>query len=164
MDTIFTRTSTRKYQNKPVEEEKIERLLRAAMAAPSAGNQQPWCFYVVTDKKKLIELSESHQYADCTADAPMAIVVCTYSKSLRYPEFAEIDCAICSENILLEAEELGLGAVWLGIAPLKERIEKVNGILSLPKGTNAFAIIPVGYPIEKHEQQERFDKSRIHRI
>lgn len=162
-DSIFSRVSIRKYQDRPVEEEKLEKLLRAAMAAPSAGNQQPWEFYIVSDKRKLEMLSKTSPYAGCTKDAQCAIVVCSRKEGLMFPDYAEIDCSIASENIWLEAAELGLGCVWLGIAPLKERMENVKKVLELPDFLEAFAIMPVGYPAEMKDQQDRFDLNRIHR-
>ena len=161
MNSIFKRTSVRAYDNRPVEDEKIELLMKAAMAAPSATNQQPWEFYVVTDKNKLEQLSKSSPYASFTSKAPMAIVNC-YRKEITMPEYAEIDMSASTENILLEAEELGLGAVWLGIAPVKERMEYVRGVLDIPKDLDVFAIIPCGYPVENAVQQDRFDRERIH--
>ncbi len=163
-DFIFTRTSIRKYKDQPVEEEKLDRLLRAAMQAPSAGNQQPWEFYTVTSKDKLAALAESSPFAGCTKDAPAAIVVCSRTTKIRWLDYAEIDCSIACENIWLEAEQLDLGTVWLGIAPLKGRMDKVREILGIPEELNAFAIMPVGYPDETRTQQDRYDASRIHRI
>lgn len=163
MDAIFKRTSVRNYQEKEVEDEKVERLLKAAMAAPSAGNQQPWEFYVVTDKIKMEQLSNCSPYAGCINGAPLAIVNC-YRKAIILPEYAEIDMSACTENILLEAEVLGLGAVWLGIAPLKDRMKIVKEIIEIPEELEVFAIIPCGYPLQIAQQQNRFDKSRIHYI
>jgi nitroreductase len=163
MNAIFKRTSVRAYQDKAVEDEKVELLIRAAMAAPSAGNQQPWEFYIVTDKNKLEKLSKCSPYAGCAKEAPMAIVNC-YRKELRMPEYAEIDMSACTENILLEAEELGLGAVWLGIAPLKERMKLVGEIIGVPDEMEVFAIIPCGYPVKNAEQQNRYDEARIHYV
>lgn len=161
MSGIFHRTSIRKYRDIAVEEEKIERLLRAAMAAPSACNQQPWEFYVVTDRQKLGQLSESSPYAGCTNDAPLAFVAC-YREECIAPEYAQIDLSAAVENLLLEADEQGLGAVWLGIAPVRERMDCVAEILKLPAGLKAFAIIPCGYPAEEKEQQDRYQVSRVH--
>ena len=110
MNSIFRRVSIRKYQNKPVEPEKIEALLRAAMQAPSAANQQPWEFYVVTDKEKLRALSEASRYAAMTKDAPVAIVS-VYRKDIPMPMYAEIDLSIAMENLWLEADAQGLGGV-----------------------------------------------------
>ena len=101
MDAIFNRVSIRSYEDKPVESEKIEKILRAAMSAPSAVNQQPWEFYIVKDKSTLEKLSKVHQYAGPIAKAPVAIVVCyRKEKGMILPEFSQIDCAIASENIL----------------------------------------------------------------
>ncbi len=163
MNAIFKRISVRTFENRAIEDEKIELLMRAAMASPSAGNQQPWEFYIVTDKDKLMQLSESSPFAGCTEHAPMAIVTC-YRKEIRLPEYANIDISACAENILLEAEEVGLGAVWLGIAPIKERMKAVKHILDIPSHLEAFAIIPCGYPAEFREQQDRFEKERIHYV
>lgn len=163
MNAIFKRTSVRNYEDRKVEDEKVELLMKAAMAAPSAGNQQPWEFYVVTDKNKLKELSKCSPYAGCAENAPMAIVNC-YRKNIKMPEYAEIDMSACTENILLEAETLGLGAVWLGIAPLTDRMEKVRKILSIPEHLTVFSIIPCGYPTRQAIQQERFDQERVHYV
>lgn len=163
MSGIFHRTSIRQYRDKKVEQEKIERMLRAAMAAPSACNQQPWEYYVVTDRSKLEQLSESSPYAGCTKNAPMAFVAC-YREACTAPEYAHIDLSASVENLLLEADEQGLGAVWLGIAPLQERMERVARILELPETLRAFAVIPCGYPAEEKAQQERYDSSRVHYI
>lgn len=162
MNEIYTRVSVRKFEDRPVEPEKITQLLRAAMQAPSAGNQQPWEFYVVTDKEKIKALSESNPYAGCAADAPVVIVPCYKVEGARFPEYCEIDLSITTENLWLEATSLGLGAVWIGTAPLKDRMEKVEAVLGNPDGLHAFALVPVGYPAEAKEQQNRFDESRIH--
>lgn len=149
--------------DKPVENEKIEKLLQAAMAAPSAGNQQPWEFYVVKDTAILEKLSNTSHYASCCASAPLAFAAC-YRIDCTMPEYAQIDMSASVENLLLEADSLGLGAVWLGIAPLKERMEAVRMVLNLPENPDAFAIIPCGYPQKVHAQQNRFDKQRIHYV
>ena len=161
MNEIFTRVSTRKFEDRPVEQEKITQLLRAAMQAPSAGNQQPWEFYVVTDKDKIKALSQSNPYAGCAAGAPVVIVPCYKVEGARFPEYCEIDLSIATENLWLEAASLGLGAVWIGTAPLKDRIDKVEAVLGNPKGLHAFALVPVGYPAETKEQQNRFDENRM---
>ena len=162
MNEIFTRISVRKFEDKPIEEEKLTALMKAAMQAPSAGNQQPWEFYIVTDKAKIAELSKASQYAGCAANAPAVIVPCYRTDGLRFPEFDQIDTAIASEHILLEAVSLDLGAVWLAIAPIPERMEHVTATLSLPARLQPFALIPVGYPAESRAQQNRFDETRIH--
>lgn len=161
MTGIFHRVSIRKYQSKEVEQEKIEMMLRAAMAAPSAGNQQPWEYYVVRDRQKLERLAASSPYAGHAKEAPLAFVAC-YRKHCRMPEYAQIDLSASVENLLLEADALGLGAVWLGIAPLEERMERVAEILELPESLAAFAIISCGYPAEERAQQNRYETDRVH--
>lgn len=164
MNAIFQRISVRKYQPRPVEPEKIEQILRAAMAAPSAGNQQPWEFYVVRNPSVIQELSQCSPYAGCAANAPVVIVPCLKTDGLRFPELGEIDLAIAAENILLEITELGLGGVWLAVAPIQDRMEKANAALGIGDRLSAFALIPVGYPAEERPQQDRFDANRIHCI
>lgn len=163
MKEIFHRTSIRRYMDTPVEAAKVEKMLRAAMAAPSAGNQQPWEFYVVTNKEVLAQLAASSPYAGCTAAAPMAFVAC-YQNNCAMPEYAEIDISAAVENLLLEADSLELGGVWLGIAPLKERMDAVKEILALPDYLSAFAIIPCGYPVNVGPQQNRYEETRVHYV
>ena len=163
MKEIFERVSIRKYTDQPVENEKILAILRAAMAAPSAGNQQPWEFYVVRDRSKLEALSQVSPYAGCTKTAPVAIVS-VYREKLWAPAYAQIDMSIAMENLWLACGEQGLGGVWLGIAPIEERMKAVEEILAIPEGFRAFAIFPLGYPAESRKQQDRFDQSRIHYI
>ncbi len=164
MDAIFKRTSVRNYTDQAVAPEKIEKLLRAAFAAPSAGNQQPWEYYVVTDPDKITALSKTSPYAGCVKKAPLALVPCCRTENLPCPEYAQIDLSASVENVLLEAEALGLGAVWLGIAPLKERMDAVKKVLNIDAGLEAFAIISCGYPAREQVQEDRFDPSRIHYV
>lgn len=163
MDAIFNRVSIRKYQDKPVEEKKIELLLRAAMAAPSARNQQPWEYYVVTNKAIIEKLSSASPYTECAKNAPLVFVAC-YRLDGPSPNYFEIDMSASVENLLLEATGQGLGAVWMGIAPIQERMNYVRDVLQIPEHLNAFALIPCGYPAEERKQQDRFDPARIHFI
>ncbi|MBR1685682.1 MAG: nitroreductase family protein [Clostridia bacterium] len=163
MNHLYTRVSIRKYQDRPVEQEKTLAILRAAMQAPSAANQQPWEFYVVTDKDKLKALAQTSPYAKMTADAPAAIVS-VYRRDCAIPAYADIDMSIAMENLCLETDAQGLGGVWLGIAPIEERMQAVKKVLDLPEHLRAFAIFPYGYPAEERKQQDRFDVSRIHYV
>lgn len=164
MKEIFHRVSVRRFENRAVEGDKIEQILRAAMAAPSAGNQQPWDFYVVTSREKLQALSVVSPYAGCAADAPLAIVAAYRQEGCRFPQYAQIDLAIAMQNLWLAADSLGLGGVWLGVAPDEDRMEKVENILPVAAGQRAFAIFPMGYPAEQKPQQDRFRAERIHYI
>ena len=163
MNSIFSRVSIRKYKDKPVEKEKTEAILRAAMQAPSAVNQQPWEFYVVTSKEKLEALSHVSPYSGMTKNAPAAIVS-AYRKDCIVPDYAQIDMSIAMENMWLETDAQGLGGVWLGIAPIEDRMKAVEEILDLPGTVRAFAVFPYGSPDEERKQQDRFDQSRIHYI
>ena len=163
MDAIFHRTSIRKYQETPVEAEKIETLLRAAMAAPSACNQQPWEFYVVRNKEKIKELSEASPYAGCAKGAPVVFVPC-YRKNCQVPMYAEIDLSAAVENLLLEADSLGLGAVWMGIAPQKDRMVDVRKGLDIPGELEPFALVPCGYPAQERTQEDRYEVERVHYV
>lgn len=161
MNEIFHRTSVRKYTDTPVDRDTIEQILRAGMQAPSAVNQQPWEFYVVTDNATLAELATVSPYAGMTAGAAACIVSCYRVGCLR-PEYAQIDLSICMENIWLETDHLGLGGVWLGIAPIEERMQAVEKILNIPDSLRAFALFPFCHPAETKKQADRFEPARIH--
>ena len=163
MNSIYHRISVRKYQDRPVEKEKIEAILRAAMQAPSAGDQQPWEFWVVTEKGLIEKLAKVSPYAGCTKGSPV-VIVAAYREDCLMPEYAQIDLSIAMENLWLETDEQGLGGVWLGIAPIEARMKAVEEIVGLPEGLRAFATFPVGYPAESRPQEDRFDASRIHWI
>jgi len=161
MNPIFHRISVRKYEERAVERELTEQLLRAAMAAPSAGNQQPWEFYVVEDKDTLARLAACSPFAGCLKGAPAAIVA-VYRKACRLPDYAQIDMSIAMENMWLMADSLGLGGVWLGIAPLAERMQAVEEVLGIPETLHAFGIFAYGYPAEARPQQDRYEEKRVH--
>ncbi|MDO4619810.1 MAG: nitroreductase family protein [Lachnospiraceae bacterium] len=161
MKEIFHRTSIRQFQDKEVEVEKIQLLLRAGMQAPSAGNQQPWEFYVVRNKELLAKLAETSPYAGCVKNAPLAIVIASRDDVI-FPDYQDIDCAIATESMMLEADALELGSVMLGIAPLQERVKAVSELLHMPEHQHAFTILAAGYPIEVKPQQDRYDEKKVH--
>lgn len=161
MNAIFTRTSVRKFGDRPVEKEKIEKLLQAGFVAPSAGNQQPWEFYVVTKRETIEALAKTSPYAVSAAKAPVVLVIAA-RKDVIFPGITDIDCAIATENLWLELEELGLGGVMMAVAPVPERMEAVGKILNLPDNQYAFALLPFGYPVGKKPQVDRYDAKKIH--
>ncbi len=158
MEAWFERVSIRRYQDRPVEKEKTEMILRAAMQAPSAANQQPWEFYVVENRELLRQPGDVSPYAGMTKDAPAAIVACC-RKDCRIPEYAQIDLSIAMENLWLETHSQGLGGVWLGIAPIEERM---RAVLHMPDHLRAFAVFPYGYPAEVRSQPSRYAPERVH--
>ncbi len=163
--TIHQRKSVRQYQDKPVPKEKTDTLLRAAMAAPTARNIQPWLFYVITSRKILDQLAEELPYAKMLAQAPMAIVVAGDTKKGNPNEEQihnwTLDCAAATQNLLLAAEALGLGAVWTGVYPYKERIAAVSKALGLPGHIIPLNIIPIGYPLLDDRPKDKWDPEKV---
>lgn len=164
LETIMTRTSIRQYTDQPVEKEKIEAMLRAGMAAPSAVNRQPWHFVVVTDKEKLTGLASANPNAGMAAKAPLAIVVCgNLNKALEggARAFWIQDCSAATENILLAAHALGLGAVWTGTYPNEERVAAVTDILKLPQTLVPLCTIVIGYPAESPKPKDKWKPENV---
>lgn len=161
MNSIFDRVSVRAYQDRAVEDEKITLLLRAAMQAPSAQNGQPWEIIVVTDKALLKELSLASPHSKMLATAPLCFVMLANTNSKR-PQFWQQDLGAATQNVLLEACELELGGVWVGIATVEERMEKVRSIFNLPAEIVPFALVPIGYPATPPKTSVRFDQAKVH--
>ena len=163
MKEIFSRRSIRKYENKTVSDEKIHQLLRAAMYAPSAGNEQPWHYIVIKDREMLNEIPKIHPYTQMLLEATLAIVPCCDTSNLKYEgAFWIQDMAASIQNILLEAEHLGLGSCWCGVYSRQELVEAISGILNIPDHIIPVAVIVIGYPGEKREVRERFRPDRVH--
>jgi len=162
LECIYTRRSTRKYTDKKISDEITEKLLKAGMSGPSAVNEQPWHFIVVRDKKLLEEIPKASQYAQMAKDATLAIIVCGDPKLQKIEGFWSQDCCIAAQNILLAAHALGLGAVWTAAYPLRDRVENLQKLFSIPKNIIPLCVIPLGYPTEKKEPVEKFKKERVH--
>ena len=164
LENIMTRTSIRSYENRPVEKEKVERLLRAGMAAPTAMNLQPWHFVVVDGREVLDSLSAANPHAKMLQTAPLAIVVCGYlQKEPEGPgrEFWIQDCSAATENILLAANAQGLGAVWTAAHPMKERVESISRILALPESIVPLCTIVIGYPAEAPQPKDKWKEANV---
>jgi len=163
LDNILARTSIRSYQDRPVEQDKIEKLLRAGMAAPSAVDRRPWHFIVVTDREVLNGLAQANPNAGMAARAPLAIVVCgDKTKALtRVPDYWVQDVSAATENILLAAQGMGLGAVWTGTYPNTERVEKVAKVVNLPEHIIPFCTIVIGYPEKYQAPKDKWDEGNI---
>ncbi len=158
LDNISSRTSIRKFTSDPVSEEEIEKVLRAAMCAPSAMNSQPWRFVVVRDKAILASMAEKMPYARLDT-APVAIVVC--GDQSGYCKFWEHDCSAAAENILLAAHALGLGGVWTAASDEK-RAPIVTEELGLPSFIRPLCVIPLGHPAENPEPKNKWNPENIH--
>jgi len=163
MNTIFTRRSVRKYLDKKIEPEKVDRMLRAAMQAPSATNQQPWEFIVVDDKDTIVKLADFSPYAKMLPGAPLAFVVLE-KQGMRAPLFTEQDLGAATQNLLLQAAEDGLGTVWMGVGRGTEREAFLTKMFSLPETVKPFAVIAVGYPAEENANKfvDRYEADRVH--
>jgi nitroreductase len=159
IQTIFARRSVRKYTDEPVSERDAKTLLKAAMAAPSASNNQPWHFVVVTERQALDGLAEAHPYGKMLFDAPLCITVCgDPSRS----DYWEQDCSAATENLLLAAAALGLGAVWLGVHPREDRIAAVRRALGIPETIVPLNLISIGHPAEEKEPRTQYNEERVH--
>ena len=166
LDAISTRTSIRAYQDRPVGADTVELLLRAAMSAPSARNRQPWAFIVVDDKALLRQLADSLPYAQSAAAAPMAVVVCgvlTESQGATNAGWWVQDAAAASENLLLAAHAVGLGAVWTGVYSYEDRVRAVRNVLGLPRHVVPLNVIPIGYPAENPAPKQKWDPAKVRR-
>ena len=163
MNSIYHRISVRKYTDQPVEKEKIQAILKAAMQAPSAANQQPWEFVVLKDKETMLKVLEFHPYSTPLKTAACAIVVCMKKPtSDALVPYRIQDCAAATQNILLEAAHLGLGAVWMGVYPDETRVNGVRELIQAPAEITPFCIIAVGHPAEQPAPTDRYDESRVH--
>ena len=161
LEAIRTRRSIRKYQNKPVPEKLVQEILAAAMMAPSARNGQPWQFVVLDQRGLLDEIPKFHPYAEMVAEAPLAILVCGDVRLEGSPGYWPIDCAAATQNLLLAAHALGLGAVWAGVYPREERIEGFRRLLGLPDHVIPHSLVPLGYPAESRPSAPRYRADRI---
>jgi nitroreductase len=159
---ILTRRSIRRYTGQEVSREILLDLLRAAMSAPSAGNEQPWEFVVIKDRRLLDAIPGFHPYAQMLTEAPAAILVCGDLSREKYKGYWVQDCAAATENMLIAVNDKGLGAVWLGIYPVEERITGLRRLLNIPENRIPFSLVALGYPAEKKEPADRFDAERIH--
>ena len=162
LQAIKTRRSIRKYQDKAIPTEVIKDILEAAMFAPSAGNEQPWQFVILEERNTLEAVPRICSTASMCRHSPAAILVCSDSTLEKYPDFWVQDCSAAVENILLAAHALGLGAVWAGVYPMKDRIEGFRRLFALPDEITPFALIALGYPNEKPAPSKRYKEERVH--
>ncbi len=167
LETLMTRTSIRSYTDRAVSADTIELLLRAGMAAPTAVNKQPWHFVVVTDRAVLDSLGGNGRQSQMWKESPLAIAVCgDMEKALEGPaqDFWIQDCSAATENILLAAHALGLGAVWTGCYPMEERVANVRKVLNLPETIVPLCVIVMGYPGENPEPKDKWKPENVTRF
>lgn len=163
MEEIFIRRSIRKFKDQPVEPEKIDKLLRAAMQAPSAANQQAWEFIVIQDKQKLAEAADTSPYAKPVAGSAVTFVLLADESKMKVPTGWEQDLGAAAENMLLEAVHLGLGGVWFGVATTDFVAENIRKLFQLSENIRPFAMISVGYPDgQENHFVDRYQAERVH--
>ena len=162
IDSILTRRSIRKFTSKPVPEDLIKKLLQCAMSAPSAGNERPWHFIVIKERGILDEVPKVSPYAAMAREASVAIVICCDINLDTHNGYWVQDCSAAVQNILIAAHALGLGAVWTGLYPKEDRVKGIQKLLGLPSHVMPLALVPIGYPAEKKEKEDRFDNNRVH--
>ncbi len=164
LDAIMTRSSVRSYTDQVVEQSKVEMILKAGMAAPTGGNKQPWSMVVITEREILDAIPPIVKGASMAAKAQLAIAVCGTPSEAFLPEYWVQDCSAMTENILLAAHAMGLGAVWCGVYPENGtgRVDAISSLLSLPKGVLPLSIIVIGYPDSEPSVKDKWNPSKVH--
>ena len=166
LENILSRKSVRSYTDEPVRRSQLDTLLRAAMAAPTGRDMRPWKFVVIDDKAAMAALADSLPYAKMLREAQAAVAICgdlsvTDDKGNPSTNWT-FDCSAATENLLLAAEALGLGAVWTGVYPYAERVAAVKSALGLPEEIIPLALVPIGHPKGDPQPKDKFNEDNIH--
>ena len=146
IEALNTRRSIRAFTSRPVSLDLVRELIRAAMHAPSAGNEQPWHFIIITDPDILSRIPDFHPYAGMMAEAPVAVLVCGDPRQEKHPGMWVQDLAAATQNLLLAAHAKGLGAVWVGVHPREDRIQPLRKLIEMPEPIIPFALSPWATP------------------
>jgi nitroreductase len=163
IDILLSRRSIRQFTDQPVDEEMLILLLKAAMSAPTACNSQPWEFIVVTEQKALDEVRGKFLFA--RYNAPVAIVVCgnvNIANNSAAREHWVQDCSAATENILIAAAGMGLGAVWIGVYPYPSKIKPLSEALGIPGHVIPLSMIYIGHPAERKEPRTQYDEHKVY--
>jgi nitroreductase len=163
LEVFYKRRSIRKFTEEPVSRDDLVNLLKVGMSGPSASNAKPWEFVVITEKEIMDAFRKELTYAKMNAPAAICVLGSLRMKGNKSGDlFWEQDCSAATENILLEATAMELGAVWIGIHPVKENIKIVEGILNLPDGVKPLNLIFIGHPAEEQAPRTQYDETRVH--
>jgi nitroreductase len=162
LETIYSRRSIRKFKPTHITQEIVTEILRAAMSAPTAGNQRPWQFIIIRSRPAIEKIIDAYSYATMLRDVPVAIMVCFDKELEKYKNRWQIDCANAMLSILLAAHGLGYGGLWLEIYPIKERIEKIRNSFGLPDTIVPFSVAAIGQPDEEAQAADRYDETIVH--
>lgn len=163
MTAIRTRRSVRAFLPDDVPDSQLNELLAAAMSAPSAGNEQPWEFVVIREKATLSRIGDINRFARYAASAPLAILACGNMEHDKYGGFWIEDVSAATQNLLLAAHAMNLGAVWTGVYPVESRVQGFRALLGLPEHIVPMALVIAGHPRSRPEPENRFDATRIHK-
>lgn len=166
MANILSRKSVRSYTDEAVTRQQLDTLVRVAMAAPTGKDMRPWKFIVIDDKSVMQQLAAQLPKAKMLAEAQAAILVCgdlsIKDKEGKPSTNWTFDCSAASENLLLQAEAMGLGAVWTSVYPYEDRTDAIKKVFELPDDIVPFSLIPIGYPKGDPQPKDKFDKDNIH--
>ncbi len=160
-EAIFTRRSIRKFTDKVIDDAEVKKLLQAAMVAPSAGNAKPWRFIVIRDKQSFETIASTNPYAKMATQASVCFAVCADLNAEKYPGYWQQDCSAAIQNMLLAARGLGIGTVWTGVYPDKERSIAFKSFFELPEHAEVLGIIVCGYPDQPFSARDNYDESMI---
>jgi len=162
IENILTRRSIRKYdKSKKVSKEQIDTILKSAMSAPTARNQQGWYFVVVSNPKQLLEISKNIPHAKMVKTADFTIIVCYEVTDEMQKLYWVQDASASTQNILLSANALGIGSVWCAVHPREAKINFIKKEFNLPLNIEPLSLVALGYPAEKKGYEERFDEAEI---
>jgi nitroreductase len=156
LTAIMTRRSVRSFTSEPVTDAQLETVLRAAMAAPSAGNEQPWRIVVTRDHDTLARWAHATPFARPLAGAAVGLAICGETVDQKHGGFWVDDCGAATQNVLLAAHALGLGAVWIGVHPSKLMVANLRRILKPPRSVTPFALVALGHPERTPEPVDRY--------
>jgi nitroreductase len=165
METLIsmkTRRSIRKYKKDKISDEQLEEIVKCGMFAPSAGNEQPWHFIIIKNKKILRQIPQIHEHAQMMNEAAAGILVCYDLDLETHDSMAVQDCSAATQNILLAIHDLGLGGCWIGVYPRKKRMDGLGNLFNLPENIVPFSLVSIGLPDEHKENINRFNKERLH--
>lgn len=162
LDAIKTRRSIRKFTSKKISDDTLKKILEAGMYAPSARNTQSWHFIVIDEKRILNELPKLHPYADMMYEAQHAILICGDLHMENMVEYNGVNCSAATQNMMLAAHDLGIGSVWLGVYPRRERMDPLVKLFGLPDHIVPMMLIALGYPNESFDTPDRYHQDKVH--
>ncbi|SLM28823.1 putative NADH dehydrogenase/NAD(P)H nitroreductase [Desulfamplus magnetovallimortis] len=161
-EALHTRRSIRQYEDREISSEIVKKILASAMMAPSTADARTWHFILVTDSKIKDRIKDVHPYVGMVTKSPLSILICGDLSKEKFQGFWPQDCSAAMQNLLLAAHGLGLGAVWTGIYPIEDRVDKFRDILDLPENIIPFGMAVMGWPAQTVQSKERYDEGLIH--